>query len=322
MIRSHGLLVAAFLVLSIVVCGLSAEAEELINDSGKTAVAVRITFTTKVRIHRHGREFPTQDPTTGRSDVFVFSGGEVRRNRSFKVKWSPDSRRIKSIEWLEVYGAEEQKAMQEIADCSCVLSPSNSLEKRLSNAYDGIVICLEPGVYTLTQYILSLPYDVTIRGIHQDMGVAQIVAPKYETVILAVRDSRLRMESVAFGDGLIEILAQGAAIVTIASCDIQYLTLTGTAQASVEDSSLSAVFAGDGSTATFTNCAIEIDGELSVGIDAARDAEVIVVDSIIKNKQLGIIARGSSIVRLIRCEFVDCETNIRETASGRVEIEE
>ena len=98
--RSHGLLVAAFLVLSLVVCGLSAKAEELTNDSGKTAVAVRITFASRVVIRGHGREFPTQDPATGRSDVFVFSGGEVRRNRSFEVEWSPDSRRIKSIEWL------------------------------------------------------------------------------------------------------------------------------------------------------------------------------------------------------------------------------
>jgi hypothetical protein len=234
----------------------------------------------------------------------------------------PGSIQIKSIEWLEVYGAEAQEDMQEIADCSCVLSPSDSLENRLSNAYDGIVICLEPGVYTLMQYILSLPYDVTIRGIHQDMGVAQIVAPKYETVILAVRDSRLRMESIAFGDGLIEILAQGAAIVTIDSCDIQYLTLRGTAQASVDDSSLSVVIASDGARVILINCAIEIDGEISMGIDADGDAEVVVVDSIIKNKNIGILARGSSIVRVTRSEFVNCGQDTLEVASGKVEIEE
>jgi len=318
--RFHALLVAAFLVLSLAICGLSVAAEELTNNSRETAVAVRITFRSKVRITGHGREFGTVEPSSGLSDVFVFSGGEVRRNRTFEVRWSP-GRAIISVEWLEVYGAEEQQAMQEVADCSCILSPRDSLESRLKNAYAGIVICLEPGVYTLTQYILQLPYDVTIRGIHQDMGAARIVAPEYENVILAVRDSKLRIDGVSLGGGLIEILAQGAAVVSIESCDIQYLTLRGTAQASVGDSSLSVVIASDGARATLTNCAIEVEGEISTGVYAAGDAEVLIVDSVITNKQIGVLATGNSIVRVIRSMFINCRQDTVEADLGKVEIE-
>ena len=320
--RSHGLLVAAFLVLSLVVCGLSAEAEELTNDSGKTAVAVRITFASRVMIRGHGREFPTQDPATGRSDVFVFSGGEVRRNRSFEVEWSPDYRRIKSIEWLEVYGAEEQEAMQEIADCSCVLSPSDSLEKRLSNAYDGIVICLEPGIYTFgtAGNQILMQDDITIRGVYQELGEAQIILPEYQGRVLAVgQDSRLTVKNISFGEGFM-LIGKGNGAIIIETCDLQYLILEGTASASVENSSLGSVIASDGARVTLTNCAIEIDAHV-YGIAAHSDSRVTVVDSVIKNKSLGVFANDDSIVRLIRCEFVDCGTNFSEAVSGKVEIE-
>ena len=99
--RYRSLLVAAFLVLSLAICGSSVETEELTNDSRTTAVAVRITFMTRVMIWGHGREFSSQEPASGLADVFVFSGGEVRRNRTFEVEWSPGSRSIKSVEWLK-----------------------------------------------------------------------------------------------------------------------------------------------------------------------------------------------------------------------------
>ena len=96
--RYRALLVAVFLVLAVAICGLSAE-EELTNDSRKTAVAVRITFRSSVRITGHGREFDTVEPSSGLSDVFVFSDGEVRRNGTFEVEWTPGMA-IKSVEWL------------------------------------------------------------------------------------------------------------------------------------------------------------------------------------------------------------------------------
>jgi len=321
--RFHGLLVMRFLVLSLVVCGLSAGAEELTNDSRKTAVAVRITFAGRVRIRGHGREFPTQDPSTWRSDVFVFSGGEVRRNRSFELEWSPNSRQIKSIEWLEVYGAKEQEAMQEMADCSCILSLADSLERRLNNAYDGIVICLEPGIYTFgtagSQILMQ--DDITIRGVYQELGQAQIILSEHQVRVLAVdQDSRLTVKNVSFGEGFI-LVGKGNGSMIIETCDLQYLILEDSASASVGNSSLGSVSASNGAQVTLTNCAIEIDAH-AYGIAAHSDSRVTVVDSVIKNKSLGVFANDDSIVRLIRCEFVDCETSFGEAVSGKVEIEE
>ena len=106
--RYRALLVAVFLMLTLVVCGLIATAEELVNDTRKTAVAVRITFRTRVFITSHGREFDTVEPASGLSDVFVFSGGEVRRNGIFEVEWAPGLA-IKSVEWLD----EEEQAETE-----------------------------------------------------------------------------------------------------------------------------------------------------------------------------------------------------------------
>ena len=209
--RSHGLLIVAFLVLSLVVCGLSAEAEELTNDSRKTAVAVRITFVRKVMIRGHGREFPTQDPATGRSDVFVFSGGEVRRNRSFEIEWSPGSIKIKSIEWLEVYGVEEQQNMEARSSCSCILSPSDSLGSRLNNAYEGLEICLEPGVYEL-EYYVNIETNVIVRGLGDTPSDVLITCPEYSYLyIYAIESGNLLMENLAFAVPKYSKMSVGAA---------------------------------------------------------------------------------------------------------------
>ena len=109
--RVHVLRVVVALVLSLAIFTSIATAEELVNISRKTAVAVRITFSTRVMIMRHGREFSTQEPASGLSDVFVFSDGEVRRNDKFEVKWAPGMA-IESVEWLEVY--EEEQEMEEV----------------------------------------------------------------------------------------------------------------------------------------------------------------------------------------------------------------
>jgi len=171
-------LVATFLVLSLVICGLVATAEELTNDSRKTAVAVRITFRSPVRITGHGREFDTVDPSSGLSKVFVFSGGELRRNHTFEVMWSPRSRKIRSVEWLEFLSAEHQQEMEARSSCSCILSPSDSLGSRLDNAYKGIEICLEPGTYQL-DYQYSIRTTVTIRGLGDSPSDVLLTCPDY-----------------------------------------------------------------------------------------------------------------------------------------------
>ena len=75
--RYRALPVIAFLVLTLLACGLSAGAEELTNDSRKTAVAVRITFRSRVRITGHGREFDTVEPSSGVGNVWFLSQFDV-----------------------------------------------------------------------------------------------------------------------------------------------------------------------------------------------------------------------------------------------------
>ncbi|MCK5828661.1 DUF1565 domain-containing protein [Candidatus Bipolaricaulota bacterium] len=136
--RYRALLVAVFLVLSAAICGLSTE-EELTNDSGKTAVAVRITFSTRVMITSHGREFSVQEPASGLSDVFVFSDGEVRRNGTFEVKWSPGLA-IKSVEWLTQTSvqAEESTCEIQVSPKSGVAPLSIDYVAVISNCSDSI----------------------------------------------------------------------------------------------------------------------------------------------------------------------------------------
>ena len=315
--RSHVVLVTAFLVLSLAICGLNVAAEELTNDSRTTAVAVRITFMSRVMITRHGREFPTQDPATGLSDVFVFSGGEVRRNGTFEVKWSPGLA-IKSVEWLEVLSAEDQEAMQEVASCSCVLSPSDSLETRLNSAYDGIEICLEPGTYTVASW-LALD-NVTIRGIHHDKGVVHIVAPPYTTVIASLTEGSLRIENISFGEG-IELMPRGNSRATIVDSELWILTAAQLGSVEVEGSVIGIISADDGATVTVRNSELGMDNsQFPMAIYARGDALVIIEDSTIQGKDLGVLVGGNAIVRLLRTEFIDCREDTREGDSGVIEI--
>ncbi len=185
--RNRALLVAAILVLSLAICGVSAAAEELVNDTQKTAVAVRITFMTQVFIRSYGREFDTIEPSSGLSDVFVFSGGEVRRNGSFEVEWAPGLA-IKSVEWLEVYGEQQREEMERVAGCSHILSPGDSLSSYLRNTYDGMVICLEPGTYTLSGGIGILD-DVTLIGLGASLGDTTITCSEYDHGNLSVNEN-------------------------------------------------------------------------------------------------------------------------------------
>ena len=322
--RYRALLVAVFLVLSVAICGLSAE-EELTNDSRKTAVAVRITFTSRVMITRHGREFSNQEPASGLSDVFVFSGGEVRRNGTFEVKWAPGMA-IKSVEWLEALSAEDQQKMEEdqqemeeVADCSCILSPGDSLASRLLNTYgEGLVICMEPGEYVVSEQVLIVFEDATIRGIHSNSGEVKITGPEWLEPVLSVFSSaKLIIENISWESS--QIMTIGSAVLDIQMSSIGKLVLSATSSANVMQSSLRQVIAKDGTTSTFIECVIEGEGS-GTGITASGYAVISVIDSTIRNATVGISASDNAIVRLTRGEFVDCDTDTKESDSGVIEI--
>lgn len=241
--RCNFALAGAVLTLALLAIGCSGSAEELTNDSRYTAIAVRITFMGNVRITDYGDEFDTVDPSSGSSNVFVFFGGEVRRRKSFEVEWSP-SLRIKSVEWLEVYGEDQQKEMELVRTCTRVLSPGDDLQRCIEQAYDGMEICLEPGAYQLEHYV-RIGADMRIRGLGDSPGAIQVTCPDYSYVhitsnghaevyienlsfvvpkyskgsIGAAEDSLLRLDSVWVADGSIfDFFAVNQATAQVSNC--------------------------------------------------------------------------------------------------------
>lgn len=310
--RSHGLLVVGFLVLSLVVCKLSAEAEELINDSRKTAVAVRITFASRVMIRGHGREFSTQDPATGRSDVFVFSGGEVRRNRSFEVEWSPDSRQIKSIEWLEVYGVEEQQNMEARSSCSCILSPSDSLGRRLDNAYEGLEICLEPGIYEL-EYYVNIETNVIVRGLGDTPSDVLITCPEYSYLhIYASESGNLLMENLAFAVPKYSKMSVGAtdtSQVALRAIHVKQgsrfnVAVVGQASLTIENSFLTYATAGEGGRLLVKSTAFHgraLDDISNPAVSGHQEGRIEMLDCEISGYMYGLLLKGNSKLEMINC---------------------
>jgi len=92
-------LVALPTLLFVVAVCLSGHGEELENSPFSAAVALRITFSQRVRIVSHGDEFSLQSPE-GRSREFTFSEGLVPARGTFEVVWDSPSVAIRKTEWL------------------------------------------------------------------------------------------------------------------------------------------------------------------------------------------------------------------------------
>jgi len=113
----HGTLAVVIIGLVVGTC-LCSVAEELKNDSRITAVAVRVTFSSRVRITDFGSEFSDVEPSSGMSDVYTFTGGQLRRNQTFEIEWAPSTIRIESVEWLDTAPAPSDGSGEDaIASC-------------------------------------------------------------------------------------------------------------------------------------------------------------------------------------------------------------
>ena len=90
-------------VVSMVVLGLwslpLAAAEFLMNGSGETATALRVTFCEAVTITAFGDTLMDVSPA-GKSADFTFSGGKVESWGTHWLKWEPETASIIDIEWL------------------------------------------------------------------------------------------------------------------------------------------------------------------------------------------------------------------------------
>jgi len=316
--RYRTLLVAAFLVLSVAICGLSAE-EELTNDSQKTAVAVRITFMTRVMITGHGREFSNQEPASGLSDVFVFSGGEVRRHRTFEVKWSP-SIAIKSVEWLEELSAEDQAAMDAVRTCTRVLSPGDDLQSCIDQANDGMEICLEPGIYSVdTTSYMRISNNIKIRGLGESALDCQITCPEYGEVGFWVqRDGALRFENLSF---MIPTYSSGCIDARDTSqCYLQNVEVVAGSifqlrsldHASVEVSNCVLFSLAATQQGQMTISETRFDGDFGTGYEyymaaAMHEAQIALSDCTISHYEYALYAREEGHLMMTNCFVTDIE---------------
>jgi hypothetical protein len=85
--------------LALVVCVALAASESLTNRTGRTAIAVTVTFSEQVRITSYDETvLPTKEPSS-RSETFRFSGGQLENGARFSVSWTPSTAEITSTEW-------------------------------------------------------------------------------------------------------------------------------------------------------------------------------------------------------------------------------
>jgi len=92
--------VSAFLgilLTSLLVLGAS---ETLTNRTGRTARAVIVTFSDKVRITSYDDSVFTIQEPSNRAEQFTFSGGELEHGDRFRLTWSPSSASIADHEWI------------------------------------------------------------------------------------------------------------------------------------------------------------------------------------------------------------------------------
>ena len=105
--RAVEVLLVGLLAMSII--GVAAT-ETFVNKTGHDVYGITVTFSTRVKITRHGYVFPDQDPSSGRSEQFTFSGGKLHNYQRFTIGWIPGTAQVVSYEWLE----EEPTASSEV----------------------------------------------------------------------------------------------------------------------------------------------------------------------------------------------------------------
>ena len=101
--------------------GLAAT-ETFVNKTGHDVYGIRVTFSTKVTIIRHDYVFPDQDPASGRSVEFTFSGGKLHKFKRFTIVWIPGTAEVVDYEWLE----EEPTASSEVEETAPPQETSSS----------------------------------------------------------------------------------------------------------------------------------------------------------------------------------------------------
>lgn len=163
------------------------------NETGRDALGIRVTFGRPVRIADYDEAFFPFVSPDGRSREFVFSGGRLRDQEEFHISWRPPTVGVRGHKW---YADEEGSEIGSRSSCAYRMHPDASdLATRLEASYDGLVLCLDPGMYVLTQDV-SMMYDVTLRGRGSSPADVTVTVPNGRSSSVAVReDATVRMEN-------------------------------------------------------------------------------------------------------------------------------
>lgn len=140
-----------------------AAGEFLMNDSGETATALRVTFSQPVTITGFGDTLMDVSPPT-ESLEFTFSGGQVETWGSHWLNWEPESASLLSIEWLE-----ELIALPEFNPEEAMTVPhsrQDQFQLALPQDAGGDVV----GVITRTISVEQIPFVVTYEFESDSVG--------------------------------------------------------------------------------------------------------------------------------------------------------
>jgi len=188
-------LVCLLAVVLAVSCLCYAEkTQEFQNNSGAKATGLRVVFYSSTTIISYGDAFSTVTPT-GSAKEFVFSGGSVLPWGTFTVSWA-SSTTVRSFEWLT--GDQPGSATPAVHCDTTVSATYPNLKEAIERAWDGAVICVEPGTYEIAT-IVSTIHNITLRGMTQSASDVVIRSPKYKTeAFFAHQSATVVLENMTF----------------------------------------------------------------------------------------------------------------------------
>jgi len=267
------------------------------NETGGDALGFRVRFDQRVRIADYDKGiFPSVSPGVT-SWYYVFSGGRLRPDEAFELSWRPSTATIRTCEWITEDGISTVGGFA----CTYTMHPSLSrLDTLLRQAYDGLVLCLVPGVYELPSAI-TLGRHVTLRGTGSSITDVVIATPT-GAVLRVDGGGRLSFENLSI-DGAVFEAADGAHLTLRRASLAGSVCLEGNAGATIDDSSLlgSVTAAGDGSLA-IRRSTIEGDAtDAALTVEGA--ARVTVADSRIRGAASGIRASGTGSIHIETSDF-------------------
>jgi len=286
-----------FAVVLTVSCLCYAEkTQEFQNNCGAKATGLRIVFYSSTSITSYGDAFSTVTPT-GSVKEFVFSGGTVSPFGTFTVSWA-SSTTVKSYEWLT---GDQPGPSKPAVKCSVTVSAVYpNLKEAIERAWDGAVICVEPGTYQIGLLTIE-EHSFAIRGMGQTASDVVFTGPKYSdhwfTVALS---ATVAAENLKVDDTL--LLVNGNATLSLKNVIIvtaKQVYLRGYSTVDIESSVLTL-----SSMSVFEANRLSIRDSVVEGLVSAReDAQFAASNSVFRGSKSKITASGNSRIEIRNCEF-------------------